>query len=552
MERVMRVKPKWLPILIGIVLFGAMGCSDPQLEMAQSRSKVTLRGDFLTTNPDVVNFPVRIVIAIDDSGSMIDSDPAVPDPDNPIDPVAPLRLQAAWDFIDSYRDFESVQFDVIHWNNTIARTTGGFSRNFDDLYDDVFTYSNQSTTNYTGTLSTIQDHFVQEISEMRNDDALSANIARMRCIVLFFSDGLPYPWDELSYGPIYQQIRNMRDRIVDIEGAASFRLHSLLLSVGLQLDEPELLAQAQTLMMYMASWGNGIYEEFETADEINFINIVDMRLTVEYKVKFIIAFNTNVIPGEEIVYVDSDGDGLSDEEELDLDLNHDGEVDDDEAAQATDPTERDTDHDGLSDFLERRLSTIDEIFDPTDPSDSDCPIGAEEIDRDRDGLMDYEEVIKGTSYIDPDTDNDGIPDGIEFAVGSDPFSSQDSQDSDFDGVDDWVEVQRHTNVAVNDVKIRQRYSYYYDIRDRGLFELYNDSIFESRRRRISFDISNIDIMPTLAANGREEGDNLIRLFIAEVPQDMPDSKPVYRVADIIVNYYDTESRVIEVDSFEAL
>ena len=198
------------------------------------------------------------------------------------------------------------------------------------------------------------------------------------------------------------------------------------------------------------------------------------------------------------------------------------------------------------------MSTIDEIFDPTDPSDSDFPIGAEEIDRDRDGMMDYEEVIKGTSYIDPDTDNDGIPDGIEFVVGSDPFSSQDSQDSDFDDVDDWVEVQRHTNVAVNDDKIRQRYSYYYDIRDLGLFELYQDSIFESRRRRISFDISNIDIMPTLAANGREAGDNLIRLFIAEVPQDMPDSKPIYRVADIIVNYYDTESRVIEVDSFEAL
>lgn len=541
----MRVKPNLVIFLIGLVLLGLLGCSDPQLEMAQSRSKVTLTGEFLTTNPDVVNFPVRIVIAIDDSGSMITSDPE--DANNGI----PMRLEAAWEFINSYRDFESVQFDVIHWNSTIAQTTGGFSRNFDELYNDVFTYNNQDETNYTGTLSTIQDHFVQEISEMRNDDALSANIARMRCIVLFFSDGLPDPWNEASYGPIYQQIRNMEERIVDVEGAASFRFHALLLSVGLQAW-PALHSQAQTLMIHMASAGNGVYEEFESASEINFINVVDMRLTIEYKVKFIIAFNTNVIPGEEIVYVDSDGDGLTDEEELDLDLNHDGEVDVDEAGQATDPADRDTDDDGLSDFLERRLSTIDEIFDPTDPSDSACPIGAEEIDRDRDGMMDYEEVIKGTSYINPDTDNDGIPDGIEFLVGSDPFSSQDSQDSDFDGVDDWVEVQRHTNVAVNDVRIRQLYSYYYDIRDKGLFEMYQDSIFESRRRRISFNISNIDIMPTLAANGREEGDNLIRMFIAEVPQDMPDSNPVYRVADILVNYYDTESRVIEVDSFEAL
>lgn len=541
----MRVKPKLVIILISLVLLGVLGCSDPQLEMAQSRSKVTLKGNFLTTNPDVVNFPVRIVIAIDDSGSMIDSDPG--DPTTGI----PMRLQAAWDFIDSYRDFESVQFDVIHWNNTIRINTDGFSRNFDDLRDDVFAYTNQSTTNYTGTLSTIQDHFVHEISEMRNDEALSANIARMRCIVLFFSDGLPDPWDELSYGPIYQQLSNMENRIVNIEGAASFRFHALLLSTGL-IGEPDLHNQAQTLMRNLASTGNGVFEEFESADEINFINVVDMRLTVEYKVKFIIAHNVNVIPGEEIVYVDSDGDGLSDEEELDLDLNNDGTVDANEAARATDPQNRDTDNDGLSDFLEVRLSTIDEIFDPTDPSDSDCPAGAEEIDRDRDGMMDYEEVIKGTSYINPDTDSDGIPDGIEFTVGSDPFSDDDSKDSDFDGVDDWVEVQRHTNVTVNDDKIRKRYSYYYDIKDQGLFQMYQDSIFESRRRRFSFSISNIDIMPTLASNGREEGDNLIRLFIAEVPQDMPNADPVYRVADIIVNYFDTESRTIEVDSFEAL
>lgn len=546
--RVMRNCLTIIAILIGVI---ASGCSSPELERSQERSKVTLKGEFLTQNPDVINFPVRIIIAIDDSGSMAQSDP-VPTVEPPVVPPPPgLRHQAAWEFIDSYRDFESVQFDVIHWNSTIQTTTGGFSRNFDDLREDVFDYDNTDETNYTGTLETIENHFVQEVSEMRNDSAQSANIARMKCVVLFFSDGAPDPWSELSYSTLYNRISQMETTLVEEEGVASFQFNTLFLSAYVR-DHPVLYNQCQVLMEGMANRGNGIYEEFESADEINFINIADLRLTVEYKVKFVVACNINVRPGNEIVHVDSDGDGLTDEEELDVDLNNDGVIDDDEMDDATDPTLRDTDGDGLSDYLERRLSVIDALFDPNDPNDSNCPIGAEEIDRDRDGMTDCEEVVKGTLHTNPDTDSDGLPDGIEFLMGSDPFSSVATDDSDLDDEHDNVEVKHHTNVLVNDGTVRARYSYAYDIRDLGLVELYGDTIYESRRRRKSFVISNIDIMDTLAANGRLRGDNLIRLFIAEVPEDMPNVKPVYRVADILVNFRDTESRVIEVDSFEAL
>jgi hypothetical protein len=32
-----------------------------------------------------------------------------------------------------------------------------------------------------------------------------------------------------------------------------------------------------------------------------------------------------------------------------------------------------------------------------------------------------------------------------------------------------------------------------------------------------------------------QGDNLIRLYIAQVPEDKPDSIPVFRMAEVIVN-----------------
>ncbi|MFA6010513.1 MAG: hypothetical protein WC799_11070 [Desulfobacteraceae bacterium] len=529
-------------ILVGLTLATSMilsGCSNPELERAQSRSKVALRGEFLTENPDVINFPIRIVLAIDCSGSMAGSDPYH------------RRIIAAENFIREYIDYESVKFDIVLWNNGITNRTNGFTRDLGELQRVLSSYNNTSLTDYVGTINAVEQDFLAEIGNMRNDNAQSANIARMKCIVLFFSDGLPDTGGNVNIGDIYAAIEDMNDHLVEEQGVALFNFHTFFLSTLLRPNVND-YNTVVNLMTNMANIGNGIYTEFTTASTINFINIVDMRLTVEYQMKFVIACNLNVRPGNEIVGVDSDGDGLTDEEELDVDFNHNGRIDPDEVGRATDPTRRDTDGDGLSDYFERKLSTIDNALDPLDDNDSGCPRGAETFDRDRDGLTDCEETIKGTRYNNPDTDRDGIPDGIEFNMGTNPLEQQYVMDSDFDGMPDWLEVQRHTNVKVNDEKIRARYSYVYDIRDLGLIELNQGTEHESRRRRISFDITNIDIMNTLAADGRARGDNVIRFFIAEVPEDMPESNPVYRVADIVINYNDMESRNVNVDSFEAL
>ncbi|BCX47424.1 alpha integrin [Haloferula helveola] len=80
----------------------------------------------------------------------------------------------------------------------------------------------------------------------------------------------------------------------------------------------------------------------------------------------------------------------------------------------------DTDGDGLSDGDEADLGT-----DPNDP------------DSDDDGLNDGEEVTLGTDPTNPDTDGDGLSDGDEVNVeGTDPNEF----DSDGDGVSDSVEL----------------------------------------------------------------------------------------------------------------
>ncbi len=100
---------------------------------------------------------------------------------------------------------------------------------------------------------------------------------------------------------------------------------------------------------------------------------------------------------------DSDGDGLSDEEEV---------------ALGTDPLDPDTDGDGLDDGAEVAAGT-----DPLDP------------DTDGDGVSDGEEVTLGTDPLDPDTDGDGLTDGEEVALGTDPVDD----DSDGDGIVDGAD-----------------------------------------------------------------------------------------------------------------
>ena len=80
----------------------------------------------------------------------------------------------------------------------------------------------------------------------------------------------------------------------------------------------------------------------------------------------------------------------------------------------------DSDDDGLSDGQEIAIGT-----DPFDP------------DSDDDGLTDGDEVnVHGTDPLDADTDDDGLNDGDEIALGTDPFDP----DSDDDGLTDGDEV----------------------------------------------------------------------------------------------------------------
>lgn len=116
--------------------------------------------------------------------------------------------------------------------------------------------------------------------------------------------------------------------------------------------------------------------------------------------------------GEEIPR-DSDGDGLSDEEESRIGAN---------------VFLRDTDGDGITDYEEVRVQHTDPLlFQVVVPQASPAPPPVPEsspvLDSDHDGLTDQDEVKYHTDPLNSDTDRDGYPDGSEIQKGYNPLGS---------------------------------------------------------------------------------------------------------------------------------
>ena len=154
---------------------------------------------------------------------------------------------------------------------------------------------------------------------------------------------------------------------------------------------------------------------------------------------------------------DTDSDGLSDWDELDVhhtspsasDTDGDGLPDGREVSLGTNPLSGDTDGDGIPDKWEYDhppFNPLDALDGNADADEDGLPNATEivmahtdwqDADTDGDGLTDYEEWIGATDPTTPDTDGDGLPDGTEVMLGTNPCDA----DTDGDGCPDGWEVR---------------------------------------------------------------------------------------------------------------
>ncbi len=147
---------------------------------------------------------------------------------------------------------------------------------------------------------------------------------------------------------------------------------------------------------------------------------------------------------------DSDNDGLFDGTELGFDCSHvdtdltklNCKPDADMGLTTTDPLDADTDDGGISDGSED--TNLNGAIDPGEGDPNDPADDSTIVDTDGDGLSDALEIELGTDPNDADSDDDGVLDGLE----PNPASDTDGDglinaldpDSDDDGLTDGLEM----------------------------------------------------------------------------------------------------------------
>ena len=190
---------------------------------------------------------------------------------------------------------------------------------------------------------------------------------------------------------------------------------------------------------------DGSYEILESADNDVYTIVAEVsefttyRYPIEddfdtkyFKVKVTSSDNTaESVPfivtrsddGYSVDFLDSDGDGLADIYEDII---------------GTNANNADTDDDGLSDYDEVYITGTD----PTKYDSVTDAVSDYDADNDSDGLGNGREIELGTDPLNPDTDDDDLNDGEEVnSYGTDPLVP----DTDNDGLDDVAEIEFETD-----------------------------------------------------------------------------------------------------------
>jgi hypothetical protein len=496
----------------------AAACSQASLYPIEPQPKVrddrlTVRGQFCTEVPSPTEFPVRILFVVDISQSMNVTDP----PPNPCATGACFsrRASAVEDILNTYPPGNGVEYGLITFQSSVAiqtrdasGTLGGFTASSDEVKVRLPALNVAvGETNYVGALETAYEMLQQDMI------ALEATArGRARYVIVFFSDGLPAP-RTVEHG-MPDEIREAVENIAGLrkqQRLAEVALHTVYLAAPDTPDSVQL--EAKELLAGMAKMSNGTYRSFEATQRINLLSIDFTSFIRTFALKQLVAMNWNGLPLQGQMLVDTDGDGLTDEEEV---------------WAGTSAFVADSDGDGFSDLVEVRQTNAG--LDPLFSGDADCRMDTDRRDDDGDGLLNCEERYFGTNSRLIDSDADGFPDDVEVRLGTNPAAADALADTDFDGALNGTELAGHTDPQHNDVADFSRIAY------RTSLRLLRDEASLPGQLCYDFSVSNITLVPTGQTSGLQEGTNTIVLRVASAPADAPEDFGNHQVGCVRPRY----------------
>lgn len=321
------------------------------------------------------------------------------------------------------------------------------------------------------------------------------------------------------------QILDLVDRIMQLKDKydiADIRVHSILLwnagniatlTLPEQQDlfgdmgsvaDPVAAAHdvAEHLLREIAEQhGKGTYQEFRTVAQIQLGALDYTSLASPYVLKNLIVDNMSARPRPTGQVPDSDGDGLPDD--LDNDF-----------TAGTSRFDVDSDRDGFDDNFEYRREL--QNFNPTTQNPHKTTHTPQNNNSytiqntNNNKLNTYTKHYLNTNNTLINSNNNGVPDGLEATYGLDPAVRESPiQDSDQDGVPDLDEIRAHTDPHVADPDLAAQESYRYDVtahEEDGGVTCYD------------YAVSNIRLVTTQASDGTKHGYNQIRVYFDQAPK----------------------------------